>query len=682
MADRLRVTELDFDTIKTNLKSFLKQQSEFTDYDFDGSGLSVLLDILAYNTHYNAYYLNMVANESFLDTALLRDSVVSHAKALGYTPHSKRAALAIIDFNITASSNTAAKITIPRGYSFLSNQIDGKSYNFVVLDDTTVSKSNTTFIFNDLEIYEGQLVTYNFTNIEATNPKAIFTLPDANIDTTTIKVSVSPSPSSTELTTYTLATDILEIDSTSTVFFLQEGRGGKYEIYFGNDVLGKKLPDGGIVSVSYLVTNATDANGADNFKASTSLVDTLTVTQSNFSITVTSEAAGGDDRESVDSVKFLAPTQYSAQNRLVTKKDYGTYLRSNYTNADSISVWGGEEQDPKVYGKIYLAIRPKENYFISDAEKQRIINDIIIPKTVIGTQVEILDPEYLYLKTTTTVKYDSTRTTRTENALSQAIENAIILYKNTNIDKFEATFVISKLEAAVDAVDTSILGSETEVRVEKRIEPSLGVTASYVINFNVPLHRGTILNGLRTNEFKVIDGTIERTAQIEETAQSFTGVEEIKITDPGYGYTSTPTITITGDGTGATAEATIVNGKINSITITNRGANYTKALVTISGGNGTGGAAAAIVSGKIGTLRLIYFDASAEKKIINSNIGEINYDTGRITINDLKIQSLVSGNYLKLDIESENAIIESSKNTIITIDDADPTAISIVLDSI
>ena len=682
MADRLRVTELDFDTIKTNLKTYLKQQSEFTDYDFDGSGLSVLLDILAYNTHYNAYYLNMVANESFLDSALLRDSVVSHAKALNYTPHSKRAATAIIDFTITASNNTAAKITIPRGYSFLSNQIDGKSYNFVVLDDITVSKSNTTFIFNDLDIYEGQLVTYNFTNNETTNPKAIFTLPDANIDTTTIKVSVLPSPSSTEITTYTLATDILEIGATSTVFFLQEGRGGKYEIYFGNDVLGKKIPNGGLVSISYLVTNATDANGADNFKASTSLVDTLTVTQSNFTIVVTSKAAGGDDRESVDSIKFLAPTQFSAQNRLVTKKDYGTYLRSNYTNADSISVWGGEEQDPKVYGKIYLAIRPKENYFISEAEKQRIINDIITPKTVIGTQVQILDPDYLYLKTSTTVRYDSTRTTRTQNSLSQAIENAIILYKNTNIDKFESTFVISKLETAIDSVDTAILGSETDVRVEKRIEPNLGITSSYVIDFNIPLHRGTILNGLKTNEFKVIDGTIERTAQIEETSQSFTGVEEIQITDPGYDYTSIPTVTITGDGTGATAEATIVNGKINSILITSRGSNYTKALVTISGGNGTGGAATAIVSGKIGTLRLIYFDTTAEKKIINSNIGEINYDTGRITINDLKIQSLISGIYLKLDIESENAIIESSKNTIITIDDTDPTSISIVLDTI
>ena len=200
MADRLRVTELDFDTIKNNLKNFLNQQSEFTDYDFDGSGLSILIDLLAYNTHYNAYYLNMVANESFLDTALLRDSVVSHAKTLGYVPYSQRAPTAIINFTAQSASNSAGSLTIPSGFSFLSNQIDNTSYNFVVLDEVTVTKANNQYYFEELEIHEGQLVTYNFNHNQASNPKQVFNLPDANIDTTTIRVSSVPLAGNTQVT--------------------------------------------------------------------------------------------------------------------------------------------------------------------------------------------------------------------------------------------------------------------------------------------------------------------------------------------------------------------------------------------------------------------------------------------------------------------------------------------------
>jgi hypothetical protein len=228
MADRLRVTELDFDAIKQNLKNFLKQQSEFTDYDFDGAGLSILLDILAYNTHYNAYYLNMVANESFLDTALLRDSVVSHAKTLGYTPYSTRAPVAIVNFTIDSTTTTPATATLPEGYAFLSNQIDSKAYNFVVLNDTTVTKSNTQFFFENLQIFEGQLITYSFIYDQGSNPKQVFTLPDTNIDTTTIKVVVNPSSSNTATATYTKVTDVLDISSTSEVFFLQEERSGNF----------------------------------------------------------------------------------------------------------------------------------------------------------------------------------------------------------------------------------------------------------------------------------------------------------------------------------------------------------------------------------------------------------------------------------------------------------------------
>ena len=247
MADRLRVTELDFDTIKTNLKTFLNQQSEFTDYDFDGSGLNVLLDILAYNTHYNAYYLNMVANESFLDTALLRDSVVSHAKSLNYVPHSMKAPIATINFSAKSTTSIASTLTIPAGFSFLSNQIDSKVYNFVVLQEVTATKANSSFYFENLDIYEGQLITYSFAHNQAANPKQTFTLPDANIDTTTIKVGVSPSSVNTSISVYTNVTDISDVTTTSEVYYLQENKGGKYQIYFGNNIVGKALPDGAVV---------------------------------------------------------------------------------------------------------------------------------------------------------------------------------------------------------------------------------------------------------------------------------------------------------------------------------------------------------------------------------------------------------------------------------------------------
>ena len=260
--NRLQITELDFDTIKTNLKSFLKQQTEFQDYDFEGSGLNVLVNLLAYNTHYNAYYLNMVANESFLDSALLRDSVVSHAKTLGYLPHSMKAPNATINFLVNAPTSTDGTLTIPAGYSFLSNQIDSKVYNFVVLEDTTVTKANNSYYFENLDISEGQLITYSFNHNQTTNPKQTFTLPDNDIDTTSIKVGVSPASTTTDIAVYNLVTDILDITNDSEVYYLQETKNGQYQIYFGNGVIGKTLPDGAVVSVTYLVTNGTSANKA------------------------------------------------------------------------------------------------------------------------------------------------------------------------------------------------------------------------------------------------------------------------------------------------------------------------------------------------------------------------------------------------------------------------------------
>lgn len=685
MVDRLRVTELDFDTIKTNLKAFLKQQSEFQDYDFDGAGLSVLLDILAYNTHYNAYYLNMVANESFLDTALLRDSVVSHAKTLGYTPYSTRSPVAIVDFTIESNSSTSGTCTLPEGFAFLSNQIDSKAYNFVVLEDTTVTKSNTQYFFENLNLYEGQLITYTFNYDSGSNPKSVFELPDTNIDTTTIKVVVTPNAANSASSVYQKVTDVLDITSDSEIFFLQENRGGLFQIYFGNGIVGKSLPDGAIVSVTYLVTNGTAANKANNFIATATVTDSLSTALSNFTITPKSGASGGASRESVDNIKFSAAARFSTQNRLVTFKDYETYILNNYPNIDSISVWGGEDNDPPVYGQVFISMKPRDNYYISETEKKRIINEIVSPKSIVAVTSQIVDPEYLYLVVEAEIQYDSRKTTNTQESIKQSIRNAIINYNDTFLNKFNSKFINSKLETAIDNVDlNSIIGNRVTVRAQKRFEPTLNQNSSYELKYNIPLHKGTASNKLSSTEFQVKDAlNVTRTVTIEEVPLSFTGVSSILVTNPGVNYVLAPTVTITGDGTGATAEAVIVNGQLERIDIVNRGINYTRAVVEISGGGGVGAQATAVIDAKIGTLRTVYFDTNAQRQIVDSNIGDINYETGKINLNDINIISVSSSDGLvRVSVEAEEGIIESIRNTIITIDEEDPVSVVLSLTNV
>ena len=686
MTERLRVTELDFDTIKQNLKTYLQAQSEFTDYDFDGSGLSILLDILAYNTHYNAYYLNMVANESFLDTALLRDSVISHAKVLGYVPYSNKAPIANINFTVTTTSDAAATITIPKGFRFLSNEIDGVSYGFVTLQENKVTKSNTNFVFENLEIHEGQLVTYTYTHDQTSNPKQIFSIPDENVDTTTITVIVQPSASNTAAEVFSFAPDASETNTTSPVFYLQENKSKKYDIYFGNDVIGKSIADKSLVSISYLITNGSAANKASNFVAAGGgLTDSLGNNQTGFTIDVVNEASGGAERETVDDIKFSAPLQFTTQNRLVTIKDYESFIIKNYPAVDSVSVWGGEDESPPVFGTVFLSLKPRQNYFISDTEKQRIIDEILKPKAVVAVQTIIRDPEYLYLLISPNVTYDPKKTILTPEQLKSSIRTAIVNYKTTYLDKFNSRFVLSKLQQDIAAVDlNSIIGSKVIVRLQKRFEPTLGIGQSYTLYFNSALYRGTISDKLTSTYFTTYDSTgVEREVQFEEIPQSYSGVSSIAVLNPGSGYTSAPTITISGDGTGATAVATIVNGVIQKITVVDRGINYTRAVITISDGGGYGGSAVAEVDAKVGTIRTVYYDTLSQKQIVDSTAGTINYDTGEVVINNILINSVTSADgYIRLSIEADKGILDTVKNTIITIDEEDPISISTTLETV
>ena len=345
----LRVTELDFDTIKENLKTFMKSQAEFSDYNFEGSGLSVLLDVLAYNTHYCAYYMNMMANEMFIDSAVLRQSVVSHAKLLGYTPRSRVASQATINVSfqeVVGGSNSA--MTIPKFTKFTSAPKDGKSYTFVSVEQRVVSKNTGGYFnFESLQIKEGNPVSYVFTFDAQTNEKQVFVLPDEGIDTSTLTVQVQKSIDNYALTTFEKAEDSTSVVSVdAAVYYLEENRNGKYQIYFGDGIIGQALKNGNIVVVSYVITSGNAANGIRTFKLADNIMPGAVV-----NIELATESNAGNQEETIDQVKFTAPKSFVAQNRAVTKNDYVALINRNYPYFDSVAVWGGEENDPPVYGK-------------------------------------------------------------------------------------------------------------------------------------------------------------------------------------------------------------------------------------------------------------------------------------------------------------------------------------------
>ena len=690
MADRLQVTELDFDLIKTNLKNFLRQQSEFTDYDFEGSGMSVLLDLLAYNTHYNAYYLNMIANESFLDTALLRNSVVSHAKKMGYTPRSNKASKAIINLAVETNSSNSGILTISTGQQFMSNIIDGRSYRFVTLDDVTVSKSNTQFIFNSLPIYEGELVSYNYTHSQSSNPKQIFVIPDADIDTSTLKVLVRPSSSNTQVTIYNRATDVINVDQNSTVYYLEEGRDSQYQIYFGDDVVGKKLPDGAVVSMSYLTTNGNASNGANNFTISSTLNG-----YSNITLTPVSAASSGTLRETVDEIKYAAPLSLTSQNRAVTKNDYIRLIQQKYPAFEAVNVWGGEENDPPIFGKVFISAKPKLGFEVTQTEKDYVINKIIKPMSVLTVRPEIVDVDYNYLKIISKVYYDPAKTSTNVSTLETGVRNAIISYCDTNLNQFNTIFKSSGLKTAIDRYSGAILSNDMELFIGKKFLPDLINSNNYVLDFGVELEQGTTNDNFYSNPtFYMLDEEdVQRECRFEEIPSSFTGVESITITNPGINYTSTPTVEIVGDGEGAEAFATIVNGRINAITVTNPGIGYTSVAVRITGGGGQFGSAEGVLQGRYGQIRIIYFKpdevtSQNTKVVLNANknngvVGTIDYLMGKVYINNFNPVGVndVFG-YISINIRPKTTSIKSERNKMLVLDDTDATSIVIQMNPV
>lgn len=680
---KLKVAELDFDTIKSNLRGFLKAQSEFSDYNFEGSGLSVLLDILAYNTHYMGYYLNMVSNEMFIDTALSRKSVVSHAKLLGYTPRSTVASRASINVSFTPVTNDAnSTIVIPRFTRFISESKDGVNYIFVNPTTRTITKNISTglFVTENLEIKEGQPLAITFTYSSQTNPKQIFELPESNIDTSTIEVRVQTSAENTTQNTYILAEDATDVDSNANVYYIEENKNGKYQIYFGDGVIGKQLVEGNIVIVTYLAATGVDANGLRSFKLSDTILPGSTVT-----ITTSSDSTSGAAAESIDSIRFTAPKSFIAQNRAVTKNDYIALINRDYPYFDAVNVWGGEENVPPVYGKVYFTAKPLGGYEITSTEIEFVKNSIIKPFSILTVTPEYVAADYNYLNIFANIYFDPTKTTKTPEEISAISIAAIQTFSNTNLNSFNSTFRASQLSRAIDDADYSIVSNDIEVILEKRITVDVTRTATYTIDFGTPLQQGTTNKRLSTTpSFTYIDSSGEsRECFIEEVLQSYTGIESIDVVAAGSGYTSTPTITIDGDGVGARATALIVNGSIRKIIVDDPGSGYTSATVTISGGSGTGATAKAILQGKQGKLRIYYYDSSQIKKTISDDAGDINYQTGLVTLNNFNPTS-ISDPFGTLVIKAIPLykIFSSEKNRIITLDLSDPTAIKTTITSV
>ena len=472
-SNKFVVSDLDFDAIKSNLKAFLQDQPEFSDYNFEGSGFAVLIDTLAYNTHYLGFNANMVANEMYLDSADIRKNVVSLAKMLGYVPSSCRSPIANVD--ITLNNATGSSVTMDKGTTFTST-IDNLTYQFVTNQETTITPADGVYKFSNVNLYEGTLVSFRYT-VDSTDVDQRFIIPSVNADTSTLKVIVQNSASDTTQEVYTLATGLKSLNNTSKAYFLSETDTGKFEVYFGDGILGKKLADGNIVILEYIVSNLEDANGTANFTAKGSVGGFSDVT-----VVTKSAAQGGSIPETKESIRFNAPLQYTSQDRAVTTTDYETLVRSIYPNATSISAWGGEDDETPVYGVVKIAVKGQSGVPLTNATKLDIVTKLK-PYNVASVRPEIIDPITTSIVLVVNAKFDKKSTAKTSDTLRSEIISAINDYNNNTLKAFDGVFRHSKLTGIIDNVDSSILSNITNVKVRKDFTPTLNSSTKYDIYF-------------------------------------------------------------------------------------------------------------------------------------------------------------------------------------------------------
>ena len=688
---QMQIVGTDFDQIKNNLITFLQDQNVIQDASYTGSVMSILLDILAYNTHYNAFYANMVGNEMFLDTATRRSSVVSHAKLLGYTPASKTCSTAIVDITVTGLDTTITSFVMPKYTKFLSEKLDGKNYTFVTEREYFVNNQTGTFTLSGVILKQGEPLTYRYNYASLSNPERSFIIPDNNVDLDTLGVRVQKSETDLRVESYHKYDNLLDIGPDSRVYFIQENLDGKYEIYFGNDIIGKGLQDGNVIIVEYLSTDGPESNGITNF----SLLDGPLASYDSLIVTTIKPSFIGSEQENIDSIKFNAPKTYSSQGRAVTKNDYIALLRKISANKypiDAVNVWSGEENDPPLFGKIFIAIKPTAGYTLTESQKRIIKEDIIKPISLVTVDPEIIDVDYTFLKVETDVLVDRTRTILTDSEIRSRISTDIKNYAANTLNSFDSTLIIPNFVSSINNLDSSIITNQQKIYLQKKLLPELRSARTYSVDFSVPIKRDIFSKSITISpSIQYVDtiGVTRTEVYVEQAPSDSTFIDSIEVLSPGMYYYTAPTVTISGDGTGATATAIVSDGKIKQIVLTNPGKNYTQAVVQITPNVNAGsitnpsytgmlGAARAIISGRFGTLRTYYYNDYGVKTILNGNIGTVDYEKGIITLNDFNPYEINgSPGIMSINVIPESTIIESKKNKLLTLDKDDPSSVTV-----
>lgn len=679
----LRVAELDFNSIKNNLIQYLQSQDTFSDYNFQGSGMSVLLDILAYNTYYNAFYLNMVANEAFLDTAQDRKNILSHAKLINYIPSSAHGAQSLINVTATPANgeDTNSNYIILNQYTRLVGaDINGINYPFATINANTAYKTNGSFSFANVVIKQGEVITNQFV-VDANNVTGRYQIPSSNVDTDTLVVVVQQSASNTQTTQYFQAQDLTEIQANSAIYFLEEDQDLNYTIYFGDNVLGQRPANGSIIQITYLDTVGSVANGIQKFVFTDPIAGLY---KNNVKITTALGSYGGTDKEDIEAIRFRAPYFYTAQNRCVTVNDYESLITKDFPDVEAVSIWGGEDNIPPVYGKVYISLKTRGYYTLTLLEKQNIKDALTANRSVLTVIPEIIDPEYVFILVGGDVYYNPSLTTQSDTYLLNEVKESIYNYAENDLYNFQSTFVLSKLQNYVENADPAISASDVTIYLQNRAVLTPGTTQSYTINFNTPIRKGDQYQKLYTYpQVSVPDSTgAVRQVFFEEVPASYTGIGSVGIVNSGYGYSNSPVVTINGDGNGATAEAVVVNGRIQKVIVTNPGINYTLATVSITDSSGKEASLSITLASNNGTLRTYYYQTNGQKVYVNNNAGTIDYLNGIIRLTSLNLLSVALNpfydqNVLTVNVVPELTVISPLRNRLLAIDTNNAQAIQL-----
>ena len=625
-------TNLDFNDLRAQIKDYLRSNSNFTDFDFEGSNFSVLIDTLAYNSYITAYNTNMAVNESFIDSATLRENVVSLARNIGYVPRSKRASVAKITFSVNVSGNNARAVKLKAGVVAL-GAVEGGNYIFSIPEDITVTpNSQNIAIFSNIEIYEGNYLTKSFTvNDSALDAKYI--IPNNNVDTSTIRVSVTSAGSNPTTENYVAYSNIFDVDSQSKLFLVQEIDDEKYQILFGDNVLGKRPANGSTINVSYIVTNGSVVDGATNFNFSGNLIRNIGGSETPLSsgisaVTTIQPSENGDDIESIDNVKYLAPRVYASQYRAVTANDYTSLIPFLYPNVESVSAYGGEELDPPQYGKVFITIKPKNGDYLSEVSKNSIKQDLK-KYTIAGIKQEFLDIKYLYVEYDSTVSYDPNLVPNSQDLYSRIISTITNYSKSSDINSFGGRLKYSKLLSQIDKVDDGITSNITNLVIRRDMIPTYNTFANYEICY--------------ANMFHV-------------------DVEGFNIRSTGF----------TVDGISGTVYLTDVpdlsSGGVNV-------ANQSQAINVFA-------SRPSQLSAKTGSISLFTFDEDGKVRIVSAKAGTVDYVKGEIILYPINITSTVLPNKIEIEATPESNDIVAKESLYIVLDTKGKSMLSLKEDLI